>query len=71
MSFIIVKYGANEEKIINSNCVCAVMLGYIKKQCCADINENIDLATEVNLYNTGRRSYRFIEQTKRCGKETH
>lgn len=38
---------ANEEKIVNSNCLCAVLLAYIKKQICPEIGENIDLSTEI------------------------
>ncbi|KAL5033169.1 hypothetical protein RTP6_001173 [Batrachochytrium dendrobatidis] len=44
MAFVIVKYG---EKMVNPNCLGAVMLSHIKKSCgYADISENIDLASE-------------------------
>ena len=38
---------AGEEKILNPNCLCAVLMGYIKKTCGFEhILENLDLATE-------------------------
>ncbi|KAI8905015.1 hypothetical protein EDD86DRAFT_277686 [Gorgonomyces haynaldii] len=47
MSFITVKYGAGEEKILNPNCLSAVLLGYAKKTCgFENIPENVDLASE-------------------------
>ena len=38
---------ANEEKLVNPNCLSAVMLSHIKKTCgYSEITENIDLASE-------------------------
>jgi hypothetical protein len=47
MSFITVKYGANEEKLVNPNCLSTVLLNHIKKTCGFEhLLEAIDLATE-------------------------
>ncbi|KAJ3111769.1 hypothetical protein HDU96_005359 [Phlyctochytrium bullatum] len=47
MAFIIVKHGANEEHIVNPNCLCSVLLSHIKKiGGFQDMPENIDLASE-------------------------
>ena len=52
--FVTVKYGgkwkitvAEEEKIVNPNCLCAVLLNHIRKTCgYENIPENLDLALE-------------------------
>ncbi|KAJ3044897.1 hypothetical protein HDV00_000179 [Rhizophlyctis rosea] len=47
MSFITVKYGANEERLANPNCLCSVLLHHIKRSCGFEhIIENVDLASE-------------------------
>ena len=47
MSFIIVKYGSNEERLCNPNCLSVVLLSHVKKSCGFEsLSENIDLATE-------------------------
>ncbi|KAI8923208.1 hypothetical protein BC831DRAFT_472347 [Entophlyctis helioformis] len=47
MAFVVVKYGANEEKLVNPNCLCAVLLNHVKKTCgFTELIENIDLASE-------------------------
>ena len=47
MSFVIVKYGANDEKLFNANCMNSVFLSHIKRSCgYEDTVENVDLATE-------------------------
>ena len=47
MSFVIVRYGANEEKLVNPNCLNTVLLSHIKKSCGFEgLKENVDLASE-------------------------
>ncbi|KAH6570255.1 hypothetical protein BASA50_011293 [Batrachochytrium salamandrivorans] len=47
MGYVIVKYGANKEKLVNPNCLGAVLLGHIKKSCgYNDLVESVDLASE-------------------------
>ena len=47
MSYITVKYGANEEKLVNPNCLSSVLLAHIKKSCGFEsLLEPIDLASE-------------------------
>eukprot|EP00842_Homolaphlyctis_polyrhiza_P006712 jgi/Hompol1/7041/HPOL_001911-RA len=47
MAFVVIKYGANEEKLVNPNCLSAVLLNHVKKTCgFAELVENIDLASE-------------------------
>jgi hypothetical protein len=44
MSFITVRYGQNEEKILNPNCLSSVLLSHIKKNCGFEgLAEPIDL----------------------------
>ena len=46
MTFITVRYGQNEEKILNPNCLSAVLLSHIKKSCGFDtLVEPIDLCS--------------------------
>ncbi|KAI9207343.1 uncharacterized protein BJ171DRAFT_640221 [Polychytrium aggregatum] len=74
MSFIIVKYGANEEKILNPNCLCSVLLNHIKKAPAIlsalglqhPFSEPVDLALEtgevIDLLNKPREyAKRFVE----------
>ncbi|KAL2916866.1 hypothetical protein HK105_203645 [Polyrhizophydium stewartii] len=47
MAFVVVKFGANDEKLVNPNCLCAVLLNYVKKSCgFNELPENVDLASE-------------------------
>ncbi|KAJ3291721.1 hypothetical protein HK104_005859 [Borealophlyctis nickersoniae] len=47
MSFITVKYGANEDRLVNPNCLSSVLLHHIKRACGFDhLIENVDLASE-------------------------
>ncbi|ORY38415.1 hypothetical protein BCR33DRAFT_720782 [Rhizoclosmatium globosum] len=49
MSFCTVKFGANEERLINPNCLSSVLLTHLKKTCFDKLGEppeHIDLATE-------------------------
>ncbi|KAI9168149.1 hypothetical protein H9P43_007520 [Blastocladiella emersonii ATCC 22665] len=46
MSFFIVKYGDNEEKPFNTNCLNTVLLGHIKASLGLEFPEPIDLASE-------------------------
>jgi hypothetical protein len=47
MAYIIVKYGDNNEKIFNPNCISAVLLAFIKLSCGFDGEVyQVDLATE-------------------------
>ena len=46
MTFITVRYGQNEEKILNPNCLSAVLLSHIKKSCGFEtLLEPIDLCS--------------------------
>ncbi|KAJ3326217.1 hypothetical protein HDV06_000093 [Boothiomyces sp. JEL0866] len=45
--FVTIKYGAEEEKIVNPNCLSAVLLNHIRKTCgYENVVENLDLASE-------------------------
>ncbi|KAI8822929.1 uncharacterized protein EV422DRAFT_522722 [Fimicolochytrium jonesii] len=47
MSFITVKYGANEERLANPNVLSSVLLNHLKTACgFGDMPENVDLASE-------------------------
>lgn len=46
MSFITVRYGQNEEKILNPNCLSSVLLSHIRKACGFEtLLESIDLCS--------------------------
>jgi hypothetical protein len=46
MTFITVRYGQNEEKLLNPNCISSVLLSYIKKNCgFEELAEPIDLCS--------------------------
>ncbi|KAI8853740.1 hypothetical protein BC829DRAFT_382030 [Chytridium lagenaria] len=67
MAYVVVKYGANEEHLVNPNCLCSVLLSHIKKTCgFHDLSENVDLASEtgevVDLVSKPREyAKRFLE----------
>jgi hypothetical protein len=45
--FVTVKYGADEEKLMNPNVLCAVFLNHLRKTCGLDnVTENLDIASE-------------------------
>ncbi|KAJ3261977.1 hypothetical protein HK103_003820 [Boothiomyces macroporosus] len=45
--FVTIKYGAEEEKLVNPNCLSAVLLNHIRKTCgYENVVENLDLASE-------------------------
>lgn len=45
--FVTVKYGDNLEKLVNPNCLSAVLLSHLRKTCGFDsIPEHLDLASE-------------------------
>ncbi|KAJ3274888.1 hypothetical protein HDV01_001763 [Terramyces sp. JEL0728] len=45
--FVTIKYGADEEKIVNPNCLSAVLLNHIRRSCgYENVIENLDLASE-------------------------
>ncbi|TPX65590.1 hypothetical protein SpCBS45565_g05057 [Spizellomyces sp. 'palustris'] len=47
MSFISVKYGANEERLVNPNTLASVLLHHLKTSCgFSHLLENVDLASE-------------------------
>lgn len=72
MGFIIVRYGDNQEKIINANCQSAVLLGHLKKSCgFSSLAEPLDLSTEagevLDLQSKPREyASKFIEPRSTC-----
>jgi len=47
MGFCVVKYGANQEKLINFECMSILILDYLKTACnFTQIQEPLDLSTE-------------------------
>ncbi|KAL7753356.1 hypothetical protein RI367_001131 [Sorochytrium milnesiophthora] len=46
MTFIVVKHGANAQRLFNANCLCIVLLTFIKESLGLDFGETIDLADE-------------------------
>ncbi|KAJ3052040.1 hypothetical protein HK097_006952, partial [Rhizophlyctis rosea] len=47
MPFISIRYGANEERLANPNCLCSVLLHHVKRACGFEhLIENVDLASE-------------------------
>ncbi|KAI8898129.1 hypothetical protein BC833DRAFT_620582 [Globomyces pollinis-pini] len=59
--FITVKYGAEEEKIFNPNCLSAVLLNHIKHTCGFE-NEILDLASETGeVMDLAKYAKKFLE----------
>ncbi|KAJ3180642.1 hypothetical protein HDU87_001755 [Geranomyces variabilis] len=67
MGWIIVKYGANEERLANPNVISSVLLHHLKTTCgFGDLSENVDLASEtgevLDLLNKSKEyAKRFVD----------